>query len=142
MVHDHEHAREQAPERAAPERSAATPQVSAALALQRQIGNRAFGRLISRTPEDAAELLDPAISGAHVDVEQISRTFLPFSQDQDGFDKMAEAYETKTEVPLQKALETHVPAEEMGDLQKRVPWRGFPPPKAEGAGGAGGGAAA
>jgi hypothetical protein len=130
-VHDHEHAREQKPEQAA--ERAAPANVPAALALQRQIGNRAFGRLISRTPEEAADLLEPAITGAHFDTEQISRTFLPFSQDQDGFDKMAEAYETKTEVPLQKALETHVPPGEMDEIGKRVPWRGFPPPKSEGA---------
>ena len=136
----HEHAREQKPEPAA--ERAAQPQVPAALALQRQIGNRAFGRLISRTPEEAAELLEPAIMGAHVDVEQIGRTLLPYSKDQDGFDKMAEAYETKTEVPLQKALESQVPPGEMDEIGKRVPWRGFPPPKAEGAaGGSGGGAA-
>ena len=134
-MHEHEHAREQKPEQAA--ERAAPASVPAALALQRQIGNRAFGRLISRTPEEAAELLEPAILGAHVDVEQISRTFLPFSQDQDGFDKMAEAYETKTEVPLQQALETHVAPGEMDEISERVPWRGFPPPKAEGAGGGG-----
>jgi hypothetical protein len=140
-VHDHEHAQDKAPDRA-PERAAAAPQVPAALALQRMIGNRAVGRLVARTPEDSVELLEPAILGAHVNVEQINRTLLPYSKDQEGFDKMAEAYETKTEVPLQQALETHVAPEDMSELHKRVPWRGFPPPKAEGAGGAGGGAAA
>jgi hypothetical protein len=139
LVHDHEHAQEKAP--AAPERTAAAAQVPAALALQRKIGNRAFGRLVARTPEDAVELLDPAINGAKVNVEQINRTFLPFSKDQESFDKMAEAYETKMEIPLQKAIETKVPAEELGELHKNVPWRGYPPPKADGAGGAGGGAA-
>jgi hypothetical protein len=139
-VHEHEQSRAPKPEQAA-ERSAQPP-IPAALALQRQIGNRAFGRLISRTPEESVELLEPAIMGAHVNVEQIGRTLLPFSKDQEGFDKMAEAYETKTEVPLQKALETHVPPGEMDEISKRVPWRGFPPPKAEGAGGAGGGGAA
>jgi hypothetical protein len=134
-MHDHEHAKDKAPE-AAPQRAAAPPSVPAALALQRMIGNRAVGRLVARTPEDSVELLEPAILGAHVDVEQINRTLLPYSKDQDGFDKMAEAYETKTEVPLKKALESHVPAEELDDVHKRVPWRGFPPPKAEGAGGA------
>ena len=134
-MHEHEQAREQAPERGS-ERAAAPP-VSAALALQRQIGNRAFGRLISRTPEESVELLEPAIMGAHVNVEQIGRTLLPYSRDQEGFDKMAEAYETKTETPLQKAIETHVPPGEMDELHKNVPWRGFPPPKAEGAGGGG-----
>ena len=74
----------------------------AALALQRKIGNRAFGRLVARsTPEETVELLDPAINGAHADVEQISRTFLPYSHDQEGFDKVAEAYEKKMETPLQ-----------------------------------------
>jgi hypothetical protein len=139
-MHEHEHAKEKAPEAAA-ERAAAAPQASAALALQRKIGNRAFGQLVARTPEDSVELLEGAILGAHVNVEQINRTFLPYSKDQDGFDKMAEAYETKTEMPLQKAIETHVPAGELEDVRQRVPWRGFPPPKAEGAGGAGGGAA-
>jgi hypothetical protein len=134
-MHEHEHAKDKAPE-AAPERAAA-PQVPAALALQRKIGNRAFGRLVARTPEDSVELLEGAILGAHVNVEQINRTFLPYSKDQDGFDKMAEAYETKTEMPLQKALETHLPAGELEDVRERVPWRGFPPPKSEGAGGAG-----
>ena len=52
-----------------------------------------------------SELLDPAINGAHADVEQISRTFLPYSHDQEGFDKVAEAYEKKMETPLQGALE-------------------------------------
>ena len=106
---------------------------AAALALQRKIGNRAFGQLVARTPEDSVELLEGAILGAHVNVEQINRTFLPYSKDQDSFDKMAEAYETKTEMPLQKAIETHVPAGELEDVRQRVPWRGFPPPKAEGA---------
>jgi len=138
-VHDHERAQDKAAE-SAPERAAAAPSVPAALALQRKIGNRAFGRLISRTPEESVELLEPALLGAHVNVEQINRTFLPYSKDQEGFDKMAEAYETKTEMPLQKALDTYVPPEELGEAHKNVPWRGFPPPKAEGAGGAGGGA--
>ena len=40
-MHEHEHAQEKAPEAAA-ERAAATPQASAALALQRKIGNRAY----------------------------------------------------------------------------------------------------
>ncbi len=139
MVHEHEHAQDKAGD-AAPQRAAGARSVPAALALQRMIGNRAVGQLVARTPEDSVELLEPAILGAHVDVEQINRTLLPYSKDQDGFDKMAEAYETKTEVPLQKALETHVPSEELSDVHKRVPWRGFPPPKAEGAGGAGGAA--
>ena len=90
---------------------AAAPQVPAALALQRKIGNRAFGQLIARaTPEESVEMLDPAINGAHVDVEQISRTFLPFSKDQEGFDKMAEAYEKKMETPLKGALESRLGA--------------------------------
>jgi hypothetical protein len=138
-MHEHEHAKEKAPE--TPERAAAAPREQAALALQRKIGNRAFGQLVSRTPEDSVELLEGAILGAHVNVEQINRTFLPYSKDQESFDKMAEAYETKTEMPLQKAIETHVPAGELEDVRQRVPWRGFPPPKAEGAGGSGGGAA-
>ena len=46
---------------------------------------------------------------------------------------MAEAYETKAEVTLEKALETHVPSEELDDVRKNVPWRGFPPPKADAA---------
>ena len=74
-----------------PSGRAPAARVPAALALQRKIGNRAFGRLVARaTPEESVELLDPAINGAHVDVEQISRTFLPFSKDQEGFDTMAE----------------------------------------------------
>jgi hypothetical protein len=135
-MHEHEHAKEQAPEAAA-ERASAAPPATAALALQRKIGNRAFGRLVARAPEDSVELLEGAILGAHVNVEQINRTLLPYSKDQDGFDKVAEAYETKTETPLQKAIESHVPAGELDDVHKRVPWRGFPPPKSEG-GGAGG----
>ena len=56
---------------------------------------------------------------------------------------MAEAYETKTEMPLKQALETHVSAGGASlDVEQRVPWRGFPPPKAEGAAGGGGDAAA
>jgi hypothetical protein len=73
--------------------------------------------------------------GAHVDVTQINRTLLPYSKDQESFDKVAEAYETKAEVTLEKALETHVPSEELDDVHKHVPWRGFPPPKADAAGG-------
>ena len=134
-MHEHEHAKDKAPEAAA-ERAAAAPQAPAALALQRKIGNRAFGRLVARTPEDSVELLEGAILGAHVNVEQINRTFLPFSKDQDSFDKMAEAYEKKTEMPLQKAIETHVPPGELDDVRKNVPWRGFPPPK-DAAGGGG-----
>ena len=140
-VHEHEHAQDKVQDRAA-ERQAAAPSVPAALALQRMIGNRAVGQLVARTPEDSAELLEPAILGAHVNVEQINRTLLPFSKDQEGFDKLAEAYETKTETPLQQALETHVAPEDMLEVEQRVPWRGFPPPKAEGAAGGGGGAAA
>ena len=104
-MHDHEHAQDKSAD-AAPERApAAAPQVPAALALQRKIGNRAFGRLVARaTPEESVELLDPAINGAHVDVEQISRTFLPFSKDQESFDTMAKAYEKKMEMPLKDAL--------------------------------------
>ena len=90
----------------------------AALALSGMIGNRAVGQLVARTPEDSAELLEPAILGAHVNVEQINRTLLPFSKDQEGFDKMAEAYETKTEVPLKQALETHVSPEDMLDVEQ------------------------
>ena len=93
-MHDRDHAQDKAPDTTPAERAtAAAPQVPAALALQRKIGNRAFGQLISRaTPEESVELLDPAINGAHVDAEQISRVFLPLSKDQEGFDKMAEAY--------------------------------------------------
>jgi hypothetical protein len=136
-MHEHEHAQEK-PSSEAPERAAAAPRGAAALALQRKIGNRAFGQLVARTPEDSVELLEGAILGAHVNVEQINRTFLPYSKDQESFDKMAEAYETKTEMPLQKAIETHVPAGELEDVRKNVPWRGFPPPK-DAAGGPGGG---
>jgi hypothetical protein len=136
-MHEHEPAKEKAQE--APGRAAAAPREQAALALQRKIGNRAFGRLVARTPEDSVELLEGAILGAHVNVEQINRTFLPFSKDQESFDKMAEAYETKTEMPLQKALESHVPAGELDDIHKNVPWRGFPPPKDAGGAGGGGG---
>ena len=53
---------------------------------------------------------------------------------------MAEAYETKTEMPLQQALETHLEGEDLSEVNKRVPWRGFPPPKEEGAAGGGGAA--
>jgi hypothetical protein len=136
-VHDREHTQDASPDTAAERAPAVAPQVPAALALQRKIGNRAFGRLVARaTPEDAVELLDPAINGAHVDVEQISRTFLPFSQDQEGFDKMAEAYETKMETPLKGALESRLWSEDLFEVEKRVPWRGFPPAKDEGGGGA------
>ena len=106
----------------------------AALALQRMIGNRAVGQLVSRTPEKSVDLLEPAIMGAHVDVTQINRALLPYSKDQESFDKVAEGYETKTKVTLEKALETHVPGEELDDVRKNVPWRGFPP-KADAAGG-------
>jgi hypothetical protein len=133
-VHDREHAQEKAPDTAA-QRGAPAPRVSAALALQRKIGNRAFGRLIARsTPEDSVELLDPAINGAHPDVEQVSRTFLPYSHDQDGFNKLAEAYEKKLEKPLKGAIEQHFEADELGEINKRVPYAGYPAP-ADAAGG-------
>ena len=128
-MHDRDHAQDKAPDTAAAERApAAAPQVPAALALQRKIGNRAFGQLISRatSPEESVEMLDPAINGAHVDAEQISRVFLPFSKDQEGFDKMAEAYETKMETPLKGALESRLGAEDLFEVEKRVPWRGYP----------------
>ena len=138
-MHDRDHAQDKAPDTTAAERApAAAPQVPAALALQRKIGNRAFGQLISRatSPEESVEMLDPAINGAHVDAEQISRVFLPFSKDQEGFDKMAEAYETKMETPLKGALESRLGSEDLFDVEKNVPWRGFPPPKDESGGGA------
>jgi hypothetical protein len=140
-VHDHEHAQEKSPDAAAERAPAmAPPPVPAALALQRKIGNRAFGRLVARaTPEESVELLDPAINGAHVDVEQISRTFLPFSKDQEGFDTMAKAYEKKMEMPLKDALGARLGGEELFEVNKRVPWNGYPAP--EDAGGGGGGAA-
>jgi len=134
-VHDREH---RAPDAAPPERApaaAAGPRAPAALALQRQIGNRAFGRLVSRTPEDSADLLDPAINGAHADMDQIARTLLPYSHDQESFVKVAEAYETKTEKPLKAALESRLGAEDMFEVEKRLPWGGFPPPKDAAAGG-------
>jgi hypothetical protein len=131
-VHDHEHAQDKTPETAA-ERSAPAARVSAAMALQRKIGNRAFGQLISRaTPEDAVELLDPAINGAHADVEQVNRTFLAFSHDQEGFNTLAEAYEKKMEKPLQQAIEKRFGPEDLGEIDKRVPYAGYPPPKADG----------
>jgi hypothetical protein len=136
-VHEHERAQDNTPA-AAPERSpAAAPQVPAALALQRKIGNRAFGRLVARaTPEESVELLDPAINGAHVDVEQISRTFLPFSKDQESFDTMAKAYEKKMETPLKGALEARLEGDQLFEVNKRVPWRGYPAPEDAGGGGA------
>jgi hypothetical protein len=136
-VHDREHAQDKAPD-SAPERAqAAAPQVPAALALQRKIGNRAFGRLVARaTPEDSVELLDPAINGAHVDVEQIGRTFLPFSKDQESFDTMGKAYEKKMEMPLKSALEARLSGEELFEVNKRVPWNGYPKPEEAGGGGA------
>jgi hypothetical protein len=134
-VHDHEHAQAKSPESAA-ERSAPSPRGPAALELQRKIGNRAFGRLVARaTPEESVELLDPAIPGAHVDVEQISRTFLPFSKDQEGFDTMAKAYEKKMEMPLKGALEARLGGEELFEVNKRVPWNGYPAPEEAGGGG-------
>lgn len=136
-MHDREHAQDKAPQPAA-ERSTPAPGVPAALALQRKIGNRAFGRLVARsTPEDSVELLDPAINGAHTDVDQISRTFQPYAHDQEGFDKVAEAYEKKMETPLKGALESHLGAEDLLEVNKRVPPRGYPAPGgAEGGGGA------
>ena len=133
-MHDREHAQEKGPDTAA-ERGAPAARVPAALALQRKIGNRAFGRLIARaTPEEAVELLDPAINGAHPDLEQVSRTFLPFSHDQEGFNKLAEAYEKKMEKPLKGAIEQHFEPEDLGEINKRVPYAGDPAP-ADAAGG-------
>jgi hypothetical protein len=135
-VHDHDHAHDTSPD-AAPERPpAAAPRLPAALDLQRKIGNRAFGRLVARaTPEDSVELLDPAINGAHVDVDQISRTFLPFSKDQESFDTMAKAYETKMETPLKDALGARLGSEELFEVNQRVPWNGYPAPEQAGGGG-------
>ena len=138
-MHDRDTAQDKAPDTTPAERApGAAPRVPAALALQRKIGNRAFGQLIARaTPEESVELLDPAINGAHVDAEQISRVFLPLSHDQEGFDTMAEAYETKLETPLKGALEARLGSQDLFEVEKRVPWRGFPPPKdAAGEGGA------
>ena len=130
-MHEREHAQDKAPdtaERGAPAR------LPAALALQRKIGNRAFGQLVARaTAEESAELLDPAINGAHADVEQISRTFLPFSKDQESFDTMAKAYEKKMETPLKDALGARLGSEELFEVNKRVPWNGFPAPEEGGA---------
>jgi hypothetical protein len=135
-VHDHEHAQDKSPDAAPARAPAAAPQIPAALALQRKIGNRAFGRLVARaTPEESADMLDPAINGAHVDVEQISRTFLPYSKDQESFDTMAKAYEKKMEMPLQNALGARLGADEMLEVNKRVPWNGFPKPEEAGGGG-------
>jgi hypothetical protein len=138
-VHDREHEQAKAPDSAG-ERGASASRIPAALALQRKIGNRAFGQLIARsTPEESVELLDPAINGAHVDVEQISRTFLPFSKDQESFDTMAKAYEKKMETPLKGALEKQLAPDEMLELNKRVPWKGYPASEAaDGGGGAAG----
>jgi hypothetical protein len=126
-VREREHAQDKAPEPAA-ERGASA-RVPAALALQRKIGNRAFGQLIARSsPEETVELLDPAINGAHADVEQISRTFLPYSHDQEGFDKVAQAYEKKLETPLKGALEKRLGPEDLLEVNKRVPYKGYPAP--------------
>ncbi len=134
-MHEREHAQDKAPETAA-ERGAPA-RVPAALALQRKIGNRAFGQLIARsTPEETVELLDPAINGAHADVEQISRTFLPYSHDQEGFDKVAQAYEKKMETPLQGALEKRLGPEDLLEVNKRVPYKGYPAPADAGGGAA------
>jgi hypothetical protein len=134
-VHEREHAQDKAPDTAA-ERVAAA-RVPAALALQRKIGNRAFGRLIARaTPEETVELLDPAINGAHADVEQISRTFLPYSHDQEGFDTVGKAYETKLETPLKSALEKRLEPEDLLEVNKRVPYNGYPAPADAAGGGA------
>ena len=132
-MHEREHAQDKAPDTAERGTPARLP---AALALQRKIGNRAFGQLVARaTAEESAELLDPAINGAHVDVEQISRTFLPFSQDQESFDTMAKAYEKKMETPLKGALESRLEGDELLEVNKRVPWRGYPAPEQAGGGG-------
>jgi hypothetical protein len=134
-VHEREHAQDKGPD-AATERGVPA-RVPAALALQRKIGNRAFGQLIARSsPEETAELLDPAINGAHADVEQISRTFLPYSHDQEGFDKVAEAYETKMKTPLKGALEQRLGPEDLLEVNKRVPDKGYPAPADTGGGAA------
>ena len=133
-MHDHERAHEQAPE-AAPQRAAAAPSVPAALALQRMIGNRAVGQLVARTPEESVELLEPAIIGAHVDVSRSTARLLPYSKDQESSTRWPRPTRRRPRSPLEKALETHVPSEELDDVRKNVPWRGFPPPKADAAGG-------
>ncbi len=134
-MHEREHAQDKAPDTAA--QRGAQARVPAALALQRKIGNRAFGQLLARsTPEETVELLDPAINGAHTDIEQISRTFLPFSHDQEGFDKVAEAYEKKLETPLKGALESRLGPEDLLEVNKRVPYKGYPAPADTGGGAA------
>ena len=136
-MHDREH---KAPEPGPVERSggSAPPRAPGALALQRQIGNRAFGQLVARTPEESVELLEPALGGKggpHPDVDQINRTLLPYSRDQESFDKLAEAFEAKTETPLKGALEARLDPEDLFDVNKRVPLGGFPKPGGEAAGG-------
>jgi len=104
------------------------------MALQRKIGNRAFGRLVARTPEESVDLLESALTSAHADVDQISRTLLPYSHDQEGFEKVAQAYETKTETPLKGALEGRLEGEDLFAVNKRVPYGGYPAAAAEGGG--------
>ena len=134
-MHEREQAQHKAPDTAS-ERGVSA-RVPAALALQRKIGNRAFGRLVARsTPEETVELLDPAINGAHADADQIGRTFLPYSHDQEGFDKVAQAYEKKTETPLKAALENRLAPEDLLEVNKRLPYNGYPAP-ADAAGGGG-----
>ena len=136
-MHDRERAQDKAQDPAAERAPAAAANVPAALALQRKIGNRAFGQLVARaTPEESVEMIEPVITSAHADVDQISRTFLPFSKDQEGFDKMADAYEKKTETPLKSAIESRFEGEDLLEINKRVPWRGYPVPESEGGGAA------
>jgi hypothetical protein len=134
-VHDRERDQQTATDPAAERGPAA--RAPAAVALQRKIGNRAFGQLVSRTPEESVDMLESALTSAHADVDQLSRTLLPYSYDQEGFEKVAEAYETKTETPLKGALEGRLEGEDLFAVNQRVPYGGFPPPKAGGAGGGG-----
>jgi hypothetical protein len=132
-VHDRERAAQEKTPDPAAERGAAA-RAPAAMALQRKIGNRAFGRLVARTPEESVDLLESALTSAHADVDQISRTLLPYSYDQEGFEKVAEAYEKKTETPLKGALEGRLEGEDLFAVNKRVPYGGYPAAAAEGGG--------
>ena len=131
-MHDRERAHDKAPDPASDRGAAA--RAPAAIALQRKIGNRAFGRLVARTPEESVDLLESALTSAHADVDQISRTLLPYSHDQEGFEKVAQAYETKTETPLKGALEGRLEGEDLFAVNKRVPYGGYPAAATEGGG--------
>lgn len=96
-------------------------QPATVLALQRAAGNRAVGRLLQRTPEESVDLLEQGLGALHPNADQVNRTLSAYTFDREGFGKVAEAYEKKTEKPLMQTIQTRLAAEDLPEAQKRLP---------------------